>query len=69
MFVLCGDVNAKNAYGGYAGFKPFVAVHTNVDGTFNASAPTQVEFSQSLHCDQVVKDQSLRESLIGAPMP
>jgi hypothetical protein len=23
--VLCGEVNAKNSYGGYVGYKPFVA--------------------------------------------
>ena len=24
-YVLCGEVNAKNCYGGYVGFQPFVA--------------------------------------------
>jgi hypothetical protein len=25
MTTVCGEVNAKNSYGGYVGFRPFVA--------------------------------------------
>lgn len=34
--VLCGEINAKNAYGAYAGFTGFYAVEKS-DGTINAS--------------------------------
>ncbi|TWG93604.1 hypothetical protein L599_001200000640 [Luteimonas sp. J16] len=28
--IVCGEVNAKNAYGGYVGFKPFMVAGTSV---------------------------------------
>ena len=28
--VLCGEVNAKNRYGAYVGFRPFFALYTDV---------------------------------------
>lgn len=30
---LCGEVNAKNAYGGYVGFKPFAVTERQMDNT------------------------------------
>jgi len=39
--VVCGEVNAKNSYGGYVGYRPFVAsptlaMVTKVDGKYEA---------------------------------
>lgn len=33
MYVMCGEVNSKNSFGGYTGFQKFVSVGTP-EGTF-----------------------------------
>jgi hypothetical protein len=35
--VTCGEVNAKNAFGGYTGFERFIAAGPNTDLAFTAS--------------------------------
>lgn len=35
-YTLCGEMNAKNSYGGYVGFKPFFAIVTAVGGTLSS---------------------------------
>lgn len=37
---LCGEVNAKNSYGGYTGFKSFVADNDGVAWQGDGSAPS-----------------------------
>ena len=37
--VVCGSVNAKNSYGGYVGFTPFVAVASGADIYFDSEFP------------------------------
>lgn len=49
--VLCGQVNAKNAYGGYIGFKEF-AVAESDDGSYSwatSDSPTRLD-ALSYHC-------------------
>jgi hypothetical protein len=42
---LCGEVNAKNSYGGYVGFRPFIVINDQVIIT----APTEsATFEQNL---------------------
>ena len=38
MYVLCGEINAKNSFGGYVGFKPFIVHYTTNGGEFVADA-------------------------------
>lgn len=55
--VVCGNVNAKNGYGGYVGFHPFMAVvgpGNYVDG------PLVANFSNSIVNDQALGEISRR---------
>lgn len=38
--VLCGEYNAKNSYGGYVGFKPFVAGLSTAALWYNGPSPS-----------------------------
>jgi hypothetical protein len=40
-YFLCGEVNAKNSYGGYTGFKTFMVIFS--DASLNAVAEGTIE--------------------------
>ena len=51
---LCGEVNAKNSYGGYAGFKRYVV---NVDGLVSIEGQDGASFSYvwPVWCERPIK--------------
>jgi len=73
-FSLCGEVNAKNAFGGYVGYKDFVAVvnrdalGAKIDeGTiFVSFGDSKNEFSRAHH-EKLVADKCKNEVIITGP--
>lgn len=50
--VICGKVNAKNSYGGYTGFKRFVAVKDAIGLSILLEENSGIEAKMvALHCD------------------
>ena len=40
-YFLCGEVNGKNSYGGYTGFKPFIVIYS--DATYRAASDGAID--------------------------
>ena len=53
--VLCGEINAKNSYGGYVGFRPFVATSAGA-AIWNGGCTSSVDVDSKIAC--------VRESLV-----
>lgn len=65
--VVCGEVNAKNAMGGYAGFRPFIVVQKRSGSNqsdFDPKADMRVDVSDERNCQEVVARYSEREQVI-----
>jgi len=51
--MVCGEVNAKNSYGGYVGFRKFYVAH---DGEYRIANPEDsLPFLPSILCDKPEK--------------
>jgi hypothetical protein len=57
--ILCGEVNGKNAFGGYGGFKPFVVV----GGPPGATAVERIEF-ENASCRQLVDIYTSTDTIV-----
>lgn len=52
LVILCGEVNAKNGFGGYAGFRPFFAIQPGLleKGRYDPTSPLVVHMNQNINC-------------------
>lgn len=53
LVILCGEVNAKNSFGGYVGFKPFHAVQPGLieKAQYDPNASLKVVMEGQAACD------------------